>query len=91
MNSRNNKTSFLEQRALTHRENFVAHKHGKKPLTPCCTIVTSAFEPSEWTRYMKQDTKKILSISQLFHEKYALSIHVDETNTPSEEKQPDES
>lgn len=82
--------AFLDRRALTHRENYVAHKHGKKPFSPCCTIITSAFEPAEWPQYMKQDVRKSLSISQLFHEKYAVSIHVDEMNVPSAEEQSDE-
>lgn len=100
-----NLKSFLDSRALMHHNNFVAHKYGKELFKPCCTIITSAFEPAEWTQYMKQDNRKTLSISRLFHEKYAFSIHVDEmdmpadkantssdeTKTPSDEKQPDES
>ena len=50
---------FIKSRADAHRESYVQHKHNPKiPFVPCCTIVTSSFEPVDWTNYMKQDDKK---------------------------------
>ena len=50
---------FIQSRADAHRESYIQHKHNPKtPFVPCCTIVTSSFEPADWTNYMKQDDKK---------------------------------
>ena len=50
---------FIQSRADAHRESYIQHKHNPQtPFVPCCTIVTSSFEPADWTNYMKQDDKK---------------------------------
>ena len=54
---------FIKSRADAHRESYIQHKHNPKmPFVPCCTIVTSSFEPADWTNYMKQDDKKTYNI-----------------------------
>lgn len=74
---------FIKSRADAHRESYVQHKHNPKiPFVPCCTIVTSSFEPVDWTNYMKQDDKKTYNIARFFCDSYATSFHVDENNSP---------
>ena len=74
---------FIKSRADAHRESYVQHKHNPKiPFVPCCTIVTSSFEPVDWTNYMKQDDKKTYNIARFFCDSYATSFHVDENNAP---------
>ena len=75
---------FIQSRADAHRESYIQHKHNPKtPFVPCCTIVTSSFEPADWTNYMKQDDKKTYNIARFFCDNYAVSLHVDENNTPA--------
>lgn len=74
---------FIKSRADAHRESYVQHKHNPKmPFVPCCTIVTSSFEPVDWTNYMKQDDKKTYNIARFFCDSYATSFHVDGNNAP---------
>ena len=75
---------FIKSRADAHRESYIQHKHNPQtPFVPCCTIVTSSFEPADWTNYMKQDDKKTYNIARFFCDNYAVSLHVDENNTPA--------
>ena len=75
---------FIQSRADAHRESYIQHKHNPQtPFVPCCTIVTSSFEPADWTNYMKQDDKKTYNIARFFCDNYAVSLHVDENNTPA--------
>lgn len=75
---------FIQSRADAHRESYIQHKHNPKtPFVPFCTIVTSSFEPADWTNYMKQDDKKTYNIARFFCDNYAVSLHVDENKTPA--------
>ena len=63
---------FIQSRADAHRESYIQHKHNPKtPFVPSCTIVTSSFEPADWTNYMKQDDKKTYNIARFFCDNYA--------------------
>lgn len=74
---------FIKSRADAHRESYIQHKHNPKmPFVPCCTIVTSSFEPADWTKYMKQDDAKTYNIARFLCDNYAVSLHVDENNAP---------
>ena len=74
---------FIKSRADAHRESFIQHKHNPEmPFVPCCTIVTSSFEPADWTSYMKQDDAKTYNIARFLCDNYAVSLHVDENNAP---------
>ena len=74
---------FIKSRADAHRESYIQHKHNPKmPFVPCCTIVTSSFEPADWTKYMIQDDVKTYNIARFFCDNYAVSLHVDENNAP---------
>ena len=74
---------FIKSRADAHRESYIQHKYNPKmPFVPCCTIVTSSFEPADWTKYMKQDDAKTYNIARFLCDNYAVSLHVDENNAP---------
>ena len=74
---------LIKFRVDAHKESFVKHKGGSKTFpTPCCTIVTSSFEPVDWTKYMKQADEKTYNLIRFFYNSYAAHLHVDENNVP---------
>lgn len=74
---------LIKFRVDAHKESFVRHKSGSKNSpVPCCTIVTSSFEPVEWTKYMKQPDEKTYDLVRFFYDSYATHLHVDEANVP---------
>ena len=76
-------TQLIKFRVDPHKESFVKHKSGSKnPPVPCCPIVTSSFDPVEWTKYMKQPDEKTYDLVRFFYNSYATHLHVDENNAP---------
>lgn len=76
-------TQFIEERTNSHLDSYILHKRNPdKPFVPRCTIVTSSFQPVDWTNNMVQDPKKTYLIARLFYQNYATTIHIDETNMP---------
>lgn len=76
-------TQQLEERTNSHLESYILHKRNpEKPFVPKCTIITSSFQPVDWTNNMVQDPKKTYLIARLFYQNYATTIHIDETNMP---------
>ena len=74
---------LLETRAKAHQNSYIQHKYNpKKAFTPLCTIITSSYQPVDWTKIMVQDAKKTFGIARLFYQSYATTIHIDETNKP---------
>ena len=74
---------LLETRAKVHQNSYIQHKYNpKKAFTPLCTIITSSYQPVDWTKIMVQDAKKTFGIARLFYQSYATTIHIDETNKP---------
>lgn len=74
---------LIEERTNSHLDSYILHKRNPdKPFVPRCTIVTSSFQPVDWTNNMVQDPKKTYLIARLFYQNYATTIHIDETNMP---------
>lgn len=72
-------TQLIEDRTNSHLDSYILHKRNpNKPFVPGYTIVTSSFQPVDWTNNIVQDPKKTYLIARLFYQNYATTIHIDE-------------